>query len=94
MVNIVRSVDDDSDAARRWIERLVQGIQQDDHGAYVNFFGPNDTDRIHAAYPGQTLARLQRIKATYDPSNLFRHNDNILADPGHRQDSRGQLGSG
>ena len=46
-------------------------------GAYVNFFGPHDVDRIEAAYPGETLARLRRIKATYDPVNLFRNNDNI-----------------
>ena len=46
-------------------------------GAYVNFFGPADGDRIQAAYPGETLARLRRIKAKHDPTNLFSNNDNI-----------------
>jgi FAD/FMN-containing dehydrogenase len=43
----------------------------------VNFFGPHDGDRIEAAYPSDTLARLRRIKAAYDPTNLFSNNDNI-----------------
>ncbi len=31
-----------------------------------------------AAYPADTYIRLQRVKARYDPDNLFRGNLNIL----------------
>ena len=37
----------------------------------------DDQSRIRANYTG-TYDRLARIKGTYDPANLFRHNQNIL----------------
>jgi len=46
-------------------------------GNYVNFQLADDAaDRTAAAY-GSNLERLQRIKAAYDPDNLFRSNRNI-----------------
>jgi FAD binding domain/Berberine and berberine like len=77
MINVVHAAGDHEPAAQRWTEDLAQALDQGDHGAYVNFFGPADGDRIQAAYPGDTLARLRRIKASYDPTNLFSNNDNI-----------------
>jgi hypothetical protein len=77
MVIIGRALKDDQLAARQWTEELAAALYQGDDGAYINFFGPHHGDRIEAAYPGQTLARLRQIKATYDPMNLFRNNDNI-----------------
>jgi FAD/FMN-containing dehydrogenase len=43
-------------------------------GNYVNFMG--DEDDTAAAY-GRTIERLQKIKAAYDPDNVFRLNQNI-----------------
>jgi FAD/FMN-containing dehydrogenase len=77
MVIIARPLEDDELAARQWTEELAETLYQGDDGAYVNFLGPHDGGRIEAAYPGKTLARLRRIKAAYDPTNLFRNNDNI-----------------
>jgi Berberine and berberine like len=77
MINVVRAAENDEPAARRWTEDLAQALYQGDDGAYVNFFGPADGDRIGAAYPGATLTRLRRTKAAYDPTNLFSNNDNI-----------------
>jgi hypothetical protein len=47
-------------------------------GVYVNFLGVGDQseERVRAAY-GPNYERLSSIKATYDPNNLFRHNQNI-----------------
>lgn len=45
-------------------------------GAYVNFMMEEGADRIQATYGGN-YERLARIKATYDPANLFRVNQNI-----------------
>jgi FAD/FMN-containing dehydrogenase len=45
-------------------------------GAYVNFLTADETDRVRAAY-GANYDRLARVKARYDPSNLFRTNWNV-----------------
>jgi hypothetical protein len=46
-------------------------------GAYVGFLGDEGDARVRAAYPAATWDRLTRIKARYDPGNLFRLNQNI-----------------
>lgn len=45
-------------------------------GAYINFLTQDETDRIAFAY-GATYKRLLEIKKKYDPTNLFRMNQNI-----------------
>lgn len=49
---------------------------------YVNFMPEDEVDRIGAAYGGN-MDRLGRIKAKYDPANLFRANHNLLAAVAH-----------
>ena len=44
----------------------------------MNFLAKEGNDGLNAAYPKATLDRLRRIKAKYDPENLFRRNQNIL----------------
>ena len=67
------------DLARReaWLAEFVAAIRQADQGAYVNFLGDEGEARVHAAYPGPTWDRLAAVKARYDPTNLFRLNQNI-----------------
>jgi len=45
-------------------------------GAYVNFMMDEGQERVRATYR-DNYPRLARIKATYDPNNLFRVNQNI-----------------
>ncbi len=45
-------------------------------GAYVNFMMDEGEDRVKATY-GSNYKRLAQIKAKYDPTNLFRVNQNI-----------------
>ena len=45
-------------------------------GGYVNMMMDEGQDRVRAAYGGN-YDRLARIKATYDPENLFRVNQNV-----------------
>ena len=44
--------------------------------AYVDFMPEDETDRLPAAW-GPNYARLAAIKASYDPKNLLRVNQNI-----------------
>jgi len=45
-------------------------------GRYVNYLADDEGDQVARAY-GPNYARLQRVKARYDPHNLFRMNQNV-----------------
>jgi FAD/FMN-containing dehydrogenase len=68
---------DDRPIREQWVGDLCDELRQDDAGAYVNFLGDEGPDAVRAAYPGATWDRLRRVKAEYDPDNLFRLNQNI-----------------
>ncbi len=79
MVNVAAFYDGEDDRPRReaWVEELAATLRQGDDGVYVNFVGDEAAQRVRAAYPGETWTRLCEIKARYDPTNLFRLNQNI-----------------
>jgi hypothetical protein len=60
-----------------WVNGFHAALRQGDPGAYVNFLSEEGEDRVREAYPGPTWDRLAAIKARYDPTNLFRLNQNI-----------------
>ncbi|PWB69017.1 MAG: FAD-linked oxidase [Anaerolineales bacterium] len=60
-----------------WVTEFFSSLQQSDKGMYVNFVGDEGEAHVHAAYPGATWERLRKVKAKYDPDNLFRLNQNI-----------------
>jgi len=45
---------------------------------YVNFTGEGGADTVKQAYPAEIYARLQSVKDQYDPTNVFRFNQNIV----------------
>jgi FAD/FMN-containing dehydrogenase len=47
-------------------------------GVYVNFLTADEGDRVRMAY-GANHDRLAQVKRTYDPTNVFRLNQNILS---------------
>ena len=58
-------------------EQIWRALQPYALGVYVNFLGNEGEHRVRDAYPAATHARLADLKARYDPTNLFRHNQNI-----------------
>ncbi|MFL5757827.1 MAG: FAD-binding oxidoreductase [Chloroflexota bacterium] len=79
MVNVAAFYEgpDDRDARQAWVEEFAAALHQGDDGAYVNFLMNEGEERVRAAYPGATWDRLATIKHRYDPTNLFRLNQNI-----------------
>jgi FAD/FMN-containing dehydrogenase len=45
--------------------------------AYVNFIGDEGSERVAQAYGAEKYQRLVALKKKYDPTNLFRLNQNI-----------------
>jgi hypothetical protein len=79
MVNLAAFYDGPKGRAAReaWVADFSAALHQGDSGAYVNFLGDEGEARVRDAYPGSTWDRLAAIKACYDPTNLFRLNQNI-----------------
>ena len=46
-------------------------------GVYLNYIGDEGEARIANSFGAEKMARLRSIKAKWDPSNIFRHNQNI-----------------
>jgi hypothetical protein len=69
---------DDYDAERSWSRQYWSALVE--HavgvGSYVNFMTEYEEDRFRNSY-GAKYERLQRIKAAYDPDNIFHLNANV-----------------
>jgi len=50
-------------------------------GVYVNFMPEDEAERVGSGAYGDNFRRLSRLKARYDPDNLFRLNQNVLPAP-------------
>jgi hypothetical protein len=65
------------DAISAWSKEYYEALHPfSAGGAYVNMMMEEGQDRVEAAY-GENYARLAKIKAKYDPENLFHVNQNI-----------------
>jgi hypothetical protein len=83
MVNCAAVVEriDELPAHEPWVVELADTLRDGSDGVYVNFLGDEGEAGVRAAYPGETWDRLREVKARYDPTNLFRMNQNIPPGP-------------
>ena len=66
-----------AEAIKRWtVDYWEAAHPHSAGGAYVNFMMDEGQERVQATY-GDNYARLTQVKAAYDPTNLFRVNQNI-----------------
>jgi FAD/FMN-containing dehydrogenase len=79
MVTLAAIYEDPDQAAthHRWVTDFAAALHQGDTGAYVGFIGDEGEARVRDAYPEPTWQRLAAIKRRYDPTNLFRLNQNV-----------------
>jgi len=66
-------------AEREWVRAFWSALlpYARSAGSYVNFMTEHDEARVRVSYGSEKYARLARIKAEYDPDNLFHLNPNI-----------------
>ena len=83
MVNVAALYTNPAETAKHetWVTDFAAALRQGDSGAYVNFLGADGKGRIREAYPGATWDRLIAVKTKYDPTNVFRLNQNIAPAP-------------
>jgi FAD/FMN-containing dehydrogenase len=82
MVNVAALYNDPAEIPTHeaWVDGLASALQRGPVGAYVNFLGDEGEARVHDAYPDATWRRLTDVKRRYDPTNLFRRNQNVSPD--------------
>jgi FAD/FMN-containing dehydrogenase len=66
-----------ADPHRAWTASLWDRIRHEGRGVYANFLEDEGRGRVREAYPAATFERLAAIKRTYDPTNVFRFNQNV-----------------
>jgi hypothetical protein len=84
-LNILSQWTDPADTARNvaWTRELFVAMEPFlERAVYANNLGDEGDDRIRAAY-GANYDRLAALKAEYDPTNLFRFNQNVKPVPAH-----------
>jgi FAD/FMN-containing dehydrogenase len=68
---------EDRAAKEAWVRAFAAAIDQGDRAVYANFLADEGPQRVRDAYPGATWDRLVELKRRYDPTNLFRLNQNV-----------------
>ncbi|BCJ52532.1 hypothetical protein Asp14428_40070 [Actinoplanes sp. NBRC 14428] len=66
-------------SVERRLDAAWAGMAGHVEGLYLNFETGTGPDKVAAAFPPATLARLRELKRRYDPGTLFR--DNFTVDP-------------
>jgi hypothetical protein len=73
-----RPGEDFGDRDTTWARDFFSALGSFREGVYVNFLGGDeDPERVREAYGESVYDRLVSVKRTYDPENVFHHNQNI-----------------
>jgi FAD/FMN-containing dehydrogenase len=68
----------DDERGKKWARDVCNDLKPWATGAvYLNFIGDEGRDRVVAGFGRENYERLARVKARYDPENLFRLNHNV-----------------
>jgi FAD/FMN-containing dehydrogenase len=68
----------DDERGRRWAHDIRAALKPWSSGAvYLNFIGDEGDDRVVAGFGRENYVRLVKVKAQYDPENVFHLNHNI-----------------
>lgn len=68
----------DDERGRKWTRAIRDDLKPWSSGAtYLNFIGDEGEDRIVAGFGKENYKRLVKVKAKYDPENVFHLNHNI-----------------
>jgi FAD/FMN-containing dehydrogenase len=79
-INFVASwLPDDPEPERHkgWARTAWEAMRPYAQGVYVNFMSDEPAPHVQIAYGDRKYARLVALKSKYDPSNVFRFNQNI-----------------
>jgi FAD/FMN-containing dehydrogenase len=68
----------DTDAHIAWVFEASEAMEPfTTGGVYLNFTGAEGQEKVRAGYDEETFDRLLALKEKYDPTNMFRFNQNI-----------------
>ncbi len=83
MLAVIDHWEDAADDAQNeaWVDAFWQAIGATRRGVYSNFLQAEGEARVREAYAAATFERLAKLKLHYDPTNLFRGNENIPPKP-------------
>jgi FAD/FMN-containing dehydrogenase len=68
------------EAERQWARDFWTALEPYHTSVYVNFLMEEGEERVRQAYGSEKFDRLKKLKRKYDPTNLFRMNQNIRPD--------------
>ena len=82
LVTIAAASPGPGDPAERetWADGFLAALRPAASGAFISFMVDEGQDRVREAFPPRTYERLLSVKRQYDPTNLFRLNQNVTPD--------------
>jgi FAD/FMN-containing dehydrogenase len=76
-INATTETEEGFDEGRAWSRNFWEELKPWHQSVYVNFLMDEGEERIREAYGAKKYDRLAKLKAQYDPENMFRMNQNI-----------------